>query len=194
MLRLLVPLFYSRDWEVLNARLREYKVLGENNEHSTQKNAIHTVLVLGEDRRFYSHYGIDTKALLRVVLAGIRSGKWAGASTVTQQLVRVITGRYERTFARKIRELSLASRVDSGFSKQYQLNCYLHLAYFGWQMNGLDQACRRMNIRLPCSIEQASEIVARLKYPQPENATESLLKLIDRRTHYLCELARKSEL
>jgi membrane carboxypeptidase/penicillin-binding protein PbpC len=192
--KLLALVFYKSAWASLNLTLSDYVKIWGKAEYATAERSIHLILVLGEDHRFHSHFGIDTRAIARVILQGIVRGKLQGGSTVTQQLVRVVTRRYERTIQRKLRELALASLVDANYNKEFQLSCYLHLAYFGWQMNGLNQACHRLKIKLPCSIGEASQIVARLKYPEPKVASAALMALINRRVDYLCALARSQEL
>ena len=73
-----------------------------------------------------------------------------GASTINQQLVRVLTNRYERTFKRKVKEILLASLVARAIPKTDIPGIYLSVAYFGWRMNGLVQAVlQTMGIVLP---------------------------------------------
>jgi membrane peptidoglycan carboxypeptidase len=126
-------------------------------------------LVVVEDRRFYRHGGLDLRATCRAILHGLAGGPWTGASTIEQQLVRTVTGRYERTIRRKLIEILLACLVYRTVEKQDVPGLYLSLAYFGWRMNGLVQACDRLEVVLPQAIpSQAAAIVARLKYPEPK--------------------------
>jgi penicillin-binding protein 1A len=151
--------------------------------------AVLRILVLGEDRRFYSHYGVDTKATIRAFLCSLINRQLQGGSTITQQLVRVLTGRYEVTLSRKVFEMALAAKVDASYAKETQLLCYVSIAYFGWQMNGIGQACRRLGLRSPFSTRDAAQLIARLKYPEPKNPSEKLQAKIRNRTQHLEKLS-----
>jgi membrane peptidoglycan carboxypeptidase len=109
-----------------------------------------------------------------------------GASTIEQQIVRVITGRYERTLRRKIREIFLAVLVARFFPKAVLPAVYLAIGYYGWRMNGYVQACRRLGLSPQVlTPEEAAGLVARLKYPQPQDASFIRMLQIDRRAKHL---------
>ena len=97
-----------------------------------------------EDRRFYRHGGIDLRGILR---AGWRNtqagGTREGASTITQQLARLMYLSPERTFRRKVQEAVLAIWLESQLSKEDILLRYLNTAYFGAGAYGVDAAARR---------------------------------------------------
>jgi membrane peptidoglycan carboxypeptidase len=75
-------------------------------------------LLTVEDRRFYQHGGVDLRATCRAILHGLAGGRWTGASTIEQQLVRTLTGRYQRTLRRKLGEMLLACLVYRTVPKQ----------------------------------------------------------------------------
>jgi len=79
----------------------------------------------------------------------------------------------------------LAALFDNEFCKQDQAKLYLKVAYFGWRMNGVIQACHRLNISLPISAVEACEIVARLKYPEPQHPSSWLQEKIRTRVKHL---------
>lgn len=147
------------------------------------------LLVSGEDHRHAHHSGFDVIAIGRAVWRRISRGVREGASTIEQQTVRVITGRYERTVTRKIREILLAILVTGRYPKYRLPAAYLCIGYFGWRMNGYRQACRRLGLS-PNSIsfEEASKLVARLKYPQPRDASPRRMFEIHRRARHLQSL------
>jgi membrane peptidoglycan carboxypeptidase len=148
-----------------------------------------SALVLGEDHRFHSHAGVDPVAIVSATWRLLRWGRVSGASTVEQQLVRVLTGDRRRTISRKVREISLACTLDTLCEKSEIAGMYLAVAYFGWQMNGLEEACRRMCIDLlTITPRQAAGLVARLKYPEPSCPSPQREALIARRTEYLLAL------
>ena len=142
-------------------------------------------LVAGEDHRFFQHCGVDCKAILRACIRAARGMKIEGASTITQQLVRVLTQRYDRSVRRKVREILLACVLDRTLSKDAQLIYYLHVAYFGWRMNGIRQAMNRLGISTHMTEEQAAQIIARLKYPEPKHASPELSARIASRAAYI---------
>lgn len=149
-------------------------------------------LIAGEDRRFYLHFGVDTRGLLRAVSVYLARHEIQGASTVTQQLVRVITHDYRRSIGRKLKELCLAAAVDSKISKREQAELYLSIAYFGWRMNGFREARRRLKLEGQLTQSQAAELVARLRYPEPAHASKEQLERVRRRAAYIETLMQKN--
>ena len=101
-------------------------------------------IVAIEDRRFYSHWGIDLRGLVRAAwrnLAG--GGVREGGSTITQQYARLTSLNQEKTLWRKVQEAILALRVEATMSKDEILLGYLDTAYFGAGAYGADAAARR---------------------------------------------------
>jgi penicillin-binding protein 1A len=97
-----------------------------------------------EDRRFYSHHGIDPLGILR---AGIRDvlhrGRAEGGSTLTQQLAKNLFLTQERTVTRKLQEAVLALWLEHKFSKAQILDLYLNRVYFGSGAYGIEGASQR---------------------------------------------------
>lgn len=92
---------------------------------------IHAVIAI-EDRRFYSHHGIDLRGILRAAWHDLRGDRTVeGASTITQQLVRMTYLSPERTLRRKVQEIMLALWLEARLSKDEILTRYLNTAYFG---------------------------------------------------------------
>lgn len=97
-----------------------------------------------EDRRFYSHFGIDLIGTARAAIANMRAGHVVqGGSTITQQLAKNLFLTSERTMTRKIEELMLAFRLENHFSKDEILALYLNRVYFGAGAWGAEDAARR---------------------------------------------------
>lgn len=97
-----------------------------------------------EDRRFYSHEGVDRMAVLRALLANMRAGETVqGGSTISQQLARNLFLTQRQTVNRKLREMVLASRIERRLSKDEILELYLNRVYLGDQAYGVDAASRR---------------------------------------------------
>jgi penicillin-binding protein 1A len=97
-----------------------------------------------EDRRFYSHHGIDPWGILR---AGVRDvlhrGATQGGSTITQQLAKNLFLTQERTVTRKLQEAVLALWLEHKFSKAQILELYLNRVYFGSGAYGIEAAAQR---------------------------------------------------
>jgi penicillin-binding protein 1A len=97
-----------------------------------------------EDRRFYSHYGIDPIGLVRAMAANVlRRGVSQGGSTITQQLAKNLFLTQERTVWRKLQEVVLALWLERKFSKAEILELYLNRVYFGAGAYGVDAAAQR---------------------------------------------------
>lgn len=100
-------------------------------------------MVAVEDRRFYSHIGVDPIGLARAVWVWATGDNRLGAtSTITQQLARNVFLNSNRTIDRKLREAVLAMALEWKFSKQQILELYLNKVYFGGGAYGIDSASR----------------------------------------------------
>ncbi|HEY7207912.1 MAG TPA: transglycosylase domain-containing protein [Gaiellaceae bacterium] len=94
-----------------------------------------------EDRRFYSHGGVDYEGIVRALVADIRAGKVVqGGSTITQQLVRNLYISREQTLQRKLREACLAIKLSRHWSKSRILTAYMNQVYYGNHAYGIEAA------------------------------------------------------
>ncbi len=95
-----------------------------------------------EDRGFYSHHGINYRGIARSLVSNITSGdlKGQGASTITQQLARNAFLSFEKKWERKIKEILLAFKIESAYSKDEILTMYLNLINFGSGAYGVQAA------------------------------------------------------
>ncbi|MBO9519170.1 MAG: PBP1A family penicillin-binding protein [Porphyrobacter sp.] len=101
-------------------------------------------MVAVEDRRFYSHIGIDPIGLARALFVALRDDSSVRAtSTITQQLARNVFLNSNRTVDRKLREAVLALALEAKFSKEQILELYLNKVYFGGGAYGVDSASRK---------------------------------------------------
>src|ERR1700727_1453535 len=97
-----------------------------------------------EDRRFYSHFGLDPWGILRAAVANIlHRGVSQGGSTLTQQLAKNLFLTQERTFQRKLQEAELALWLERKHSKAEILELYLNRVYFGSGAYGVEAASQR---------------------------------------------------
>ncbi|HWP24733.1 MAG TPA: transglycosylase domain-containing protein [Xanthobacteraceae bacterium] len=97
-----------------------------------------------EDRRFYSHFGLDPIGISRAVIANVlRRGVAQGGSTITQQLAKNLFLTQERTLMRKLQEALLALWLERNFTKDELLELYLNRVYFGAGAYGIQSAAQR---------------------------------------------------
>jgi penicillin-binding protein 1B len=107
---------------------------------------VHAVLAI-EDRRFFSHHGLDLPRIVAAAMRNIEAEDYAqGASTITQQLVRTSFLHPEKTMRRKLQEAFLATLIERRLSKQEILELYLNEVYWGrvgsFSIYGVGQAAR----------------------------------------------------
>ena len=147
---------------------------------------MHALLVAGEDHRIAFHPGVDPFALCRAAWRTYGCGRMEGGSTVAMQLVRVLTGRFENSWRRKMREMELAVVATRHAHWRELASLYLLVGYYGWRMNGFGQACRRLDLDPEtCSLRDSAMLVARLKYPQPRHCSTARRTEIVARGEYL---------
>jgi penicillin-binding protein 1A len=97
-----------------------------------------------EDRRFYSHFGVDPVGIMRAVSANVmRRGVAQGGSTLTQQLAKNIFLTQDRTMMRKLQEVELALWLEHNYSKNEILELYLNRVYFGSGAYGVEAAAQK---------------------------------------------------
>lgn len=96
-----------------------------------------------EDKKFYSHNGIDVKAIMRAAKAMIQNGKVTqGGSTITQQLARNIFLNHDVKWERKIEEMFIAVELEKVYSKNKIMEFYLNNVYFGNGYYGIQAASK----------------------------------------------------
>jgi len=89
-------------------------------------------LIVTEDKRFYRHWGIDVRSLVRAALANLHKGGIVeGGSTITQQLIKNLFLTHKRTYARKFKEMWMALIMEAVYSKQEILGMYINEIYMG---------------------------------------------------------------
>ncbi len=103
---------------------------------------IRAVLAI-EDQSFYSHGGVDLKAILASLLPAITGKRVRGGSTLTQQLTKLVFLGPERSLSRKLREVMLAMRIERTYTKTEILEFYLNQVYMGAGAYGFTSAAER---------------------------------------------------
>lgn len=121
-----------------------------------------------EDRRFFSHFGVDPIGLARAMSRNLIEGRLVqGGSTLTQQLAKNLFLTHERTVGRKVQEVLLALWLEQTYSKEQILEMYLNRVYFGSGSYGVEAAARRYfgKSARDLSLPEAALVAGLLKAP-----------------------------
>jgi len=140
-------------------------------------------MVSVEDRRFYSHFGVDPLGLARALWVSATGDKRiAATSTITQQLARNVFLNNSRTFGRKAREAVLAMALEAKFSKEQILELYLNKVYFGGGAYGVDAASRKFfsHSARDLDIGEAAIIAGLVKAPSRYSPTADVQAAVKR--------------
>ncbi len=139
-------------------------------------------LVATEDRKFFSHWGVDVQRIVQAMVKNLLSFrlKKEGASTITQQLAgNLYLNRKEMTFNRKLREAMTAVQIERTYTKEEILTYYLNTVYFGKGAYGIEAAANTYFSKTSkdLSLDECTLLVSLLKSPTnydpieyPENA------------------------
>lgn len=101
---------------------------------------IKDAVVAAEDRTFWTNPGIDLKGIIRAALSNAKGNDTQGASTITQQYVKILYLTQEHSYKRKIKEAVVARKVAKESSKEQVLEGYLNTIYFGRGAYGIQAA------------------------------------------------------
>jgi penicillin-binding protein 1A len=128
-----------------------------------------------EDRRFYSHFGIDLLGIGRAAVVNLREHSIReGGSTLTQQLAKTAFLSPERTFRRKVQEVFIALWLEARLSKQEILSRYLSSVYFGEGVFGLRAAAQHYFAKPPeqLTLGEAAMLAGLVKAPSALNPVD----------------------
>jgi membrane peptidoglycan carboxypeptidase len=103
---------------------------------------VRNAVISAENRSFRTDSGVDPKSILRAAWNNLHSDSTQGASTITQQYVKVLYLSQERTWQRKIKEAFLAVKIDNTLTKNQILEGYLNTIYFGRGAYGIQAAAQ----------------------------------------------------
>ena len=152
--------------------------------------SVRKAFVAAEDRRFYQHHGVDERGIIRAFMGNLgESGRPQGGSTITQQVVKNLLVGEDVTYERKIREIIVASRVESTLTKAEILELYLNSAYLGRSSWGVEMAARSYfgKSAKALTLGEGAMLAGLLKGPnffnpdrRPERAKERLAYVLDR--------------
>lgn len=150
-----------------------------------------------EDKKFYSHSGIDIKAILRAAQAMIQNGEVTqGGSTITQQLAKLTFLTQERTWERKIEEIFIAVGLEQKFSKDEIMEFYLNNVYFGNGYYGIQAASKGyFNVDAKdLSLSQITFLCAIPNNPSLYDPVEKMANTIKRRDRILNQMLQDGKI
>src|ERR1700732_2496399 len=148
-------------------------------------------VIATEDRRFYSHFGIDPIGLVRASFANLSAGHVVqGGSTITQQLAKNLFLTPERSLTRKIQESLLALWLEHHFTKGQILEIYLNRVYLGAGTYGVDAAAHRYfnKSAKQTNLYESAAIAGLLKAPTRSNPTRDHDKAAARTAQVLAKM------
>ena len=177
---------YDKDGEYVT------RLIGSENRVSisldTLPGHVTGAFLAAEDLRFYKHPGFDVTRILGAVVSNIRSGDYGqGASTITQQLVKLSHLSSQKTIARKLEEVWLSLQLEQMYSKSEILEMYLNFIYFGQGAYGV-QAAADVTFGIDAaqlSPAQAASLAASIKAPSTYSLQSSPENNRERRNYIL---------
>ena len=148
-------------------------------------------LIATEDKNFYRHHGYDIGGLARSTVQNILAGHVVqGASTITQQLARVLFLNNERTFDRKLKELFIAARIEKTISKDQILEMYMNSVYLGagaYGVEGASQIYFDKHLK-ECSLAELALIAGLPQAPSVYNPFNNMDLAVKRRNQVLMRM------
>lgn len=156
---------YDRNGEI-------FEVIGNGNAKDTAVDfpeVLENAVLAVEDKRFYEHSGVDIIRTSKVIIDTlVKRSFGAGGSTITQQLVKNVTGDDEVSISRKVREMFYAMQLEQQCSKEQILTKYLNVIYLGKGNFGMVDSCKAYFGKSPeeLTIAEAAFMAAIIKSPE----------------------------
>ncbi|TWJ32102.1 membrane peptidoglycan carboxypeptidase [Micromonospora sagamiensis] len=158
---------YTYDMKTVVAKLGN-----ENREFVTIKDIpeyVQKAVAAAEDRNFYEHSGVDYKGIARAAWNNFTGGSKQGASTITQQYARnAYESLKDDTYARKVKEAILASKLNEKYDKPTIMQHYLNTIYFGRNAYGIEAASKAYFGKSVSKLTPAEGAVLASVIKQPE--------------------------
>lgn len=179
--------YYDVDGEILAEESNGKRVSEISNIPEYTKNAFVAI----EDKRFYSHHGIDYKGLGRALINNIKNASFKeGASTITQQLIKNTHLSNEKTIRRKIAEIKLALQLEKRYTKEEILEKYLNTIYFGNGCYGIFSAADYYFDKTPdkLDINESAMLAGIIKAPSNYSPFTNYSKCNERKNVVLTEM------
>ncbi len=171
----------------------------ESIPYSEMPENIKQAVVAAEDQSFWTNKGIDPKGIIRAAFSNARGNSTQGASTITQQYVKILYLTQERSFKRKIKEAFLSLKLQREQSKQQILEGYLNTIYFGRGAYGI-QAAANAYFDVDAkdlNLKQSAVLASVLNDPNdldPSEGKDAKAALKDRYTYVLDSMAKTGDI
>lgn len=149
---------------------------------------VQQAFIAAEDVRFYSHFGFDPYRILGAVVENVRSGGYSqGASTITQQLIKLSHLSTQKTLARKFEEIYLAVMLEQQYTKDQIMEMYLNYIYFNRGAYGIQAASQAFFSKDvgELTVAEAAALAATIKAPSAYSLDEAPEANKNRRTYVL---------
>ncbi len=156
-------------------------------------------VIAAEDRTFYTNKGIDPKGIIRAAFSNASGNSTQGASTITQQYVKVLYLSQERTITRKVKEAFLSLKIQREKSKNEILQGYLNTIYFGRGAYGIQAAAQAYfgKDAKDLSVREGAVLASVLNSPgnlDPAESPEARQRLVGRYRYVLDGMAKMGSL
>jgi penicillin-binding protein 1A len=155
-------------------------------------NLINAVLA-AEDRTFFNHGGVNFAAIGRAAIADVRGQPLQGGSTITQQYVKLVFTGADRTLVRKLKEATLAVKLERELSKDEILERYLNRIYFGRGAHGAQAAAQAyfgVDVR-DLDVAQSAYLAGLIRAPEAADATRDQAEATHRRDLVLQDMVEE---
>lgn len=155
---------------------------------------VQNAFIAVEDKRFYSHKGVDYKGLLRAMISNIKSLSFKeGGSTISQQLIKNTHLSNDKTFKRKLIEIKLAKQLEKTYSKKQILEKYLNTIYFGDNCYGITSASMHYFDKEPkdLTINEGAFLAGIIKAPSNYSPFKNIEKCNDRKNVVLSQMLKE---
>lgn len=173
--------------ELYAAENRKYAALSDLPEY------VPAAFIAAEDARFYSHGGIDMRRIFGAIWHDIKTTSLSqGASTITQQLVKLTHLSSEKTIARKAQEAYLAICLERELTKDEILEAYLNTVYFGSGAYGIGAAARIYfgKEAAQLSLGETALLAGIIKSPSGYSPRENMDRALKRREYVLSAMEK----
>ena len=152
-------------------------------------------VVAAENQTFWTDNGLDPKGILRAAFSNAQGNATQGASTITQQYVKILYLTQERTWKRKLKEAILSLKVKNQLSKQDVLEGYLNTIYFGRGAYGIQAAAQSYFAKdaADLNLKQSAALAAILNNPNgldPADGDDVAQRLLGRYQYVLDSMAK----
>jgi len=144
-------------------------------------------VIASEDKRFYSHKGVDLLGLLRSVIGILTGNDWGGGSTITMQVTKNFFFEGEAAYSRKFKEVLLAIKMERELPKEDIIELYLNRTFFGVSAYGIKAAARQYYDKevAQLTLAETATLIGILPRPNAYNPLQSPERALVERSRVL---------